>query len=104
MSRRQLKPERWRELVGRQRTSGLTVEAYCRRQRLATSTFYAWRHKLAAVEAPAFVELMPKADVLPPRPGVGAAVIEVSVRGGVTVRVGEGFDAGLLRQIIEALS
>jgi len=38
--------ESWRELVARQASSGLSVQAFCRQQRLNTWTFYGWRSRL----------------------------------------------------------
>src|SRR5579872_5716145 len=46
--------EAWRELVARQDRSGLSVQAFCRRERLNAWTFYGWRSRLrkrAAVTA-----------------------------------------------------
>ncbi len=37
----------WRQAVQRQATSGLTVRAFCRREDLAESNFYAWRRTIA---------------------------------------------------------
>lgn len=39
--------ERWRTHFQEQPRSGLSVEAYCRANRLSTSSFYLWRKKLA---------------------------------------------------------
>lgn len=47
--------ESWRELVGRQAESGLSVQAFCRREGLNAWTFYGWRSRLgagAAAEGP----------------------------------------------------
>ncbi len=38
--------ETWRELVARQASSGLSVQTFCRQQRLNTWTFYGWRSRL----------------------------------------------------------
>jgi hypothetical protein len=38
--------ETWRELVARQASSGLSVQAFCRQRRLNTWTFYGWRSRL----------------------------------------------------------
>lgn len=37
----------WREVFRRQRTSGLSVQAFCRREQLASASFYAWRRIIA---------------------------------------------------------
>ena len=38
--------EAWRELVARQVDSGVSVQAFCERERLNLNTFYGWRSKL----------------------------------------------------------
>ena len=38
--------ETWRELVTRQDRSGLSVQAFCRHERLNAWTFYGWRSRL----------------------------------------------------------
>ncbi len=38
--------ETWGELVARQVRSGLSVQAFCRQERLNTWTFYGWRSRL----------------------------------------------------------
>jgi len=38
--------ETWRELLALQASSGLSVQAFCRQQRLNTWTFYGWRSRL----------------------------------------------------------
>lgn len=50
--------ETWRELVARQARSGLSVQAFCRQERLNTWTFYGWRSRLrgrTAIAEPAAV-------------------------------------------------
>ena len=36
----------WRKRLGRYRGSGLTVAGFCRRERISTASFYAWRKRL----------------------------------------------------------
>jgi hypothetical protein len=90
--------QKWRELVRRQRSSGLSVAAFCARHGIAVPSLYAWRRRLAA--APAFVEAKVAGA---PRPG-SAGVIEVRLRGGRRVLLRrEGFDRALLREVVLAL-
>lgn len=62
----------WDDLVAGQVRSGLTVAAYCRRERICTASFYRWRGildsapqtdarptALPATTRPAFVDLGP---------------------------------------------
>ena len=50
MSRRRSE-QTWRELVTRQVDSGVSVQAFCARERLNVNTFYGWRSKLRASAA-----------------------------------------------------
>lgn len=77
----------------------MTITRFCDHHGLAVSTFFAWRRKLREPEASMFVELTHEA--------ASASVdapIELLLPGGVLVRVHAGFDAALLRQVVEALA
>ena len=94
---------KWRDLIERQRTSGLSVAVFCRRDGVAASSFFAWKRKLGFVPAtPAFVEAT-IAGTPPPPPRRSAGRIEVRLRGGRRVRVGRGFDRDLLAEVVAAL-
>jgi Transposase len=91
---------KWRDLVDRQRASGLSVAAFCRRNGVAASSFFAWKRKLGSTPAtPAFVEATVART---PRP-LSPRRIEVLLRGGRRVRVGVGFDPTLLTEVVAAL-
>ncbi len=54
----------WEEIMQAYEESGLTQEAFCIQQSLATSTFYKWRQRLAGEKrynqaVPEFIELTP---------------------------------------------
>ena len=89
---------KWRELVERQRSSGLSVAAFCARHGIAVPSLYAWRRRLAAT--PAFVEAK-----VAGAPGTrSSGVIEVRLRGGRRLLVRrEGFDRELLLEVVAAL-
>lgn len=55
MSRRQEseKDSQWRDLVGRQAKSGLSVRQFCERERISQPSFYAWRRRLREAEGTA---------------------------------------------------
>lgn len=36
----------WRDRVGRQAVSGLSIRQFCDQERIATASFYAWRRRL----------------------------------------------------------
>ncbi len=94
---------KWRDLIERQRASGFSVAAFCRRDGVAASSFFAWKRKLGSTPATlAFVEAT-VAGTPPPLPPRSAGRIEVRLRGGRRVRVGRGFDRDLLAEVVAAL-
>src|SRR5438874_3526694 len=90
--------QKWRELVERQRCSGLSVGKFCARHGIAVPSLYAWRRRLAA--GAVFVEAKVAGTWRPQSSGV----IEVRLRGGRRVLVRrEGFDCELLAEVVRAL-
>ena len=90
--------QKWRKLVERQRSSGLSVAKFCARHGIAIPSLYAWRRRLAA--APVFVE----AEVVGTSGPLPAGVVEVRLRGGRRLMVRrEGFDRELLAEVVAAL-
>lgn len=78
----------------------MSVAAFCRRNGVAASSFFAWKRKLGSARTtPAFVEATVARTPVPPSP----RRIEVLLRGGRRVRVGVGFDPALLAQVVAAL-
>jgi len=97
----------WRKLFAEQRDSVLSVEAFCRAQGIASSTFFARRQRLREADRPAFVEVTAEAEAAEatrPMEAPCHASLEVLLPGGVVVRVPCGFDTVTLRRIVEALS
>ena len=95
-------PQEWRPIVVGQRTSGLTVAAYCRDRGITEGYFYTWKRRLRSPAKrnrspkPAFVE------VTPPRM-VTAGTIEICLPDGRCLLVRRGFDRELLVELIRAL-
>lgn len=48
IKRRRLSGSAWRGMLARYGTSGLTVQAFCRRETVSTASFYRWRSMLEA--------------------------------------------------------
>ena len=40
-------PEQWQQILNQQASSGLQIATFCKQQKLNTSSFYAWRKRLA---------------------------------------------------------
>jgi transposase len=95
------KEHQWRKWVEGWRASGLSVRHFCARHGLAPPSFYAWRRELQGrdAEQPAFVPVCVVADDGP----AGDDRVDIVLRGGRTVRVGPGFDAATLRQVVAVL-
>lgn len=73
--------------------SGLTVEQFCARERVSTTTFYKWRERLATPTPPTRVEFLE----------VGGGAVEVIVAG-IVVRVRGDFDEAILRRVLDVLA
>jgi hypothetical protein len=95
------KEQQWRRWIEDWRASGLRVQAFCARYRLAPASFYAWRRELQRrdAEPPAFVPVR----VVGAEPPARGSAVEVVLRGGRMVRVAPGFDAATLQQVVAAL-
>lgn len=51
IKRRRLSARAWRGMLARFASSGLTVQAFCRREAVSTTSFYRWRSVLEAAPA-----------------------------------------------------
>jgi transposase-like protein len=117
----------WREVVQRQRESGLTVKGFCRKAKLSEALYYFWRRELArrdrelpsgqrrrkrgagatprarigrlpAASPPLFQELAIHDVASPADRG-----LEIILPGGCRVRVSAGVNRGLLADVLQAL-
>ena len=86
----------WQELIGAQAKSGQNVAEFCRARGVPRSCFFTWRRKLETAPAAtkAFLEVK-----LQPAP-VG---LVLELEKGRRIQVENGFDAGLLRRLLEVL-
>ncbi len=94
-SRRHWRPEDAESVLERLETSGLSVRAFARRERLNVQRIYWWQRVLARRNAssPAFVEVV----------GGTTAHLEIVLRSGVVLRVPPGFDGETVRRLVDAL-
>lgn len=105
----------WRGVVKRQAASGLSVRAFCRRERLSEPSFYAWRRTL--VERGGKNASPRKASsAVPARPATPAFVramigselwreegLLIELRGGRVLRMPVSMPAERLAEIVQAL-
>jgi len=120
--RRSMALERkWRQLLAAWARSGLTQVAFCRKRGIAVASFGWWKRELArrdtertspseeslistspdAVAGAMFVPVRVKIPEAAPSGDDGS--MEIVVRGGRRVRVGAGFDADALAQVVAVL-
>jgi hypothetical protein len=93
------KERQWRQWLRDWRSSGLSVRAFCRLRGLSEPSFYAWRRTLQQRPAAPFVPVRVVADEAP----ATASPLELVLAGGRLLRVGPGFEAATLRQLLAVL-
>lgn len=101
--------EHWRRVVAQQESSGLSVTQFCRRRRIAQSSLFAWKRRLAEEGTPAsattmFVQLKPASA--PEGDGTRRArggAIELHVGQGRHLVLWPGFDAATLAAVLAVL-
>jgi transposase len=102
----------WRDRVGRQAVSGLSIRQFCAQERIAPASFYAWRRRLkrgadAAGRPPVVgsggIEPRKAGEFIPLRLVGGATVWEVVHPRGYRVRVKGQIDAAALGCILGVL-
>jgi len=105
---------RWRELLRRQPKSGLTIRAFCQREQVTESGFYAWRRELklrgqearvrgTVANSPAFVPVTLASGLSV----VGNEQMTIELRGGRVLRLPSTVpDARIMElvRMIEAIS
>jgi len=110
------KEQFWREMIGRHQKGQLSVRGFCEEHALDEGAFFAWRRKLAALDAPGGRRMVrsaapPKASTAPTFAQVtlGGAVpaddgsIEIVLAGRRRVRVPPGFDQTTLAAVLDVL-
>ena len=99
----------WRGVILDQRTSGLSISAFCRERKVPEGSFFNWRRKLSErqVERPVKFEDAAAKFVsleLPPSPPAATrSGCEVVLPNGCRLIVPMQCDAGWLREILGAL-
>jgi transposase-like protein len=96
--------ERWRQQIDRQKISGLSIAAFCRRHSIAVATFYFWKRRLSEPEqGSAFVEVRPPPVNDAASSGQTHRSIELCLRGGRRLRLRRGFDRQVLLDLLGVL-
>jgi hypothetical protein len=92
------KAEVWRDLILRQKKSGLTIQAFCQQQGVSGWSFYQWRKRLAT-NPPVQFALVETREAS--RQGAGA--VELLLSGGDRLQITPGVDAATLRTVLAVL-
>ena len=93
---------RWRELMSEQSASGQSVAALCRDRGLHGPQFFFWKKKLSEAAEPSFLQAV-VVEQQAASASVACGGIEVRLRGGYSLLVEPGFDAGHLRALLAVL-
>ena len=101
-TRRSWSPEEKAEILQRFHSSGLSREAFSRKERIASSVLSYWLQKQSQGEL-----TEPKIGLVPVQVKTkdrdGHPTIEIIVRSGQRIRVAKGFDTEVLKQVISLL-
>lgn len=118
-TQRSIEKERaWRAVVERQRQSGLSIRAFCRRDSLSEPSFYAWRRELWRRDRERSAHQPRETKARPRETAVSSAflpvtvtaagsverVLEVSCGDGLRLSVWPGCDASLLQAALSVLT
>lgn len=90
----------WRAIMADYKDSGQTQEVYCRERGISLSPFYNWRKKLRRAvpgRTADFIEIKPKVV------SSGGRTYEIVFSGGTSLKVGGGYDASEVRELVEML-
>lgn len=88
----------WRGLIREQKSSGLSISAFCREREVSVASFFSWRKRLGQRSEPTPAAAQFVAIDLP-----AAAPFEVRLPNGCRILVPARFDASSLSSIIDVL-
>ncbi len=94
---------RWRDVISEQVGSGKSVAAFCRERGLREWLLYEWKKRLRKSDATSFVAVEVVASSTPTPASMRSVGIELRHRGGWSLMVEPGFDAGHLRRLLSVL-
>jgi hypothetical protein len=96
---------RWRGLLAKQSSSGLSIAAFCRREGVALSTFHWWKRKLTVTggrREPRAVDWVEARPLLPP-PLPGDAAVRLGNARGIWIEFASCPAPDVLRATLHAL-
>jgi hypothetical protein len=93
------KPKYWSRLIAEQEASTQRVGQFCRKRGIGEASFYYWRKRLRNSGAVRFALLEPK----PANSGSTGCGLELVLRSGERLRIGNQVETATLRMVLEAL-
>lgn len=93
------KPKCWSKLIAEQEAGGQKVRSFCRERGITEPSFYYWRKRLRQRETVRFALLATK----PADTDSQASALELVLRNGERLRIGNQVDAARLRIVLEAV-
>ena len=91
--------DHWRSLMGEQRSSGLSVAEFCRRQSISAPSFYDWRRRLQADEKECSTGSFVSMTL--PAGRVGSDALELQFGNGITLRIPVECDERALKRVLQ---
>jgi transposase-like protein len=88
----------WKEVIGRQEESGLSVRAFCRQQSISEHSVYTWRRRLTEKRPVGFAEVRVRSE---PQPS--SAALELIFPDGERLQIAAGVDIMTLRTVLAVL-
>jgi hypothetical protein len=102
--------EHWRQIIGQQESSGLSVARFCRERQIVESSLFAWKRRLAREPqaSPVFVQFTPATPASVPQPnsaaGSSGGAIDLHLDQGRHLLPRPGFDGPTLAEVLAVLS
>jgi transposase-like protein len=96
---RESKPRYWGKLIAEQEAGKHKIGRFCRERGISEPSFYYWRNRLRQ-SAPVRFALLQTAPAGPGRP---ACTLELVLRNGERLRIGDKVDTATLRMVLEAV-
>jgi transposase-like protein len=89
----------WRKLIAEQQASGQKALAFCREHGISQYSFYKWRQRLRQGAEPQFAVL----EVTPAASANPDSALELILRSGERLHIGNQVAAETLRMVLEAV-
>ena len=93
--------DQWRERIGEQERSGLSVRQFCEQQGIAEHALYYWRKRLREQQQPMRFALIERGSA--PQEHPSEMPLELVLASGERLRIGTGVDVITLRTVLSAL-